>query len=157
GELYVVDLKGTVYAITNPDGAVAPGLPFNISNHGAFSFSTAPQSGLTTGYARIEAPNRSGYLGLPGGMAIFSYRQSGVLVSEASVPAAPLVSSGRTYVELTGPVNTGIAIANPNPQAATIDYSFTGANGEDLAAGSWVIEANRQNALFLNDLLHAGQ
>jgi glucose/arabinose dehydrogenase len=151
GELYVVDLKGTVYAITNPDWPTAPALPFNISNHGAFSFNTAAQSGLTTGYARIQAPNRIGNLGLPGGMAIFSYRQSGVLVSEASVPAAPLVSSGRIYVEFTGPVNTGIAIANPNPQPVTIDYSFTDTN----VAGSFVIEANSQTALFLNDLLHA--
>ena len=53
------------------------------------------------------------------------------MVSEAAVPATRLIQSGRIYAEIGGGVNTGLAIANPNNQAATISFYFTDATGKD--------------------------
>ena len=61
----------------------------------------------------------------PSGVAIFGYRHNGALVSEAGVPASAPVLKGRLFAEIAGPVNTGLAIANPNDTAATISFFFT--------------------------------
>jgi hypothetical protein len=86
-------------------------------------------------------------------LAIFSLRNGNVVVSEAGVPASPLIQSGRIYAEVNGPVNTGLAIANPNNQAATISFYFTDASGRDFGQGTLTIPANGQIAQFLNSPL----
>ena len=106
---------------------------------------TSPTS---VGYARIQ-PNSSNTR--PSGLAIFGLRQGGVLVSEAGVPASPLIQSGRIYAEVNGPVNTGIAIANPNAQPAVISFHFTNSNGIDFGSGSMPVAANSQVAAFLDE------
>jgi len=92
---------------------------FDVGSAGSSSMTAAEAPSLNTGYARIQA--EAGKV-LPAGMAIFSYRSGGVLVSEASVPAMPLMSSGRIYAEVGGTTRTGIAIVNPNAAAVTIDF-----------------------------------
>ena len=87
----------------------------------------------------------------PSGLAIFSYRQNGVLVSEAGVPASTPMLKGRIYANVTGAVNTGIALANPNDSQATISFFFTDANGTDFGNGSMIIPAHGQIARFLNE------
>jgi hypothetical protein len=124
---------------------------FTVPDHGVVSFASSGAPSLTVGYARIQAQNRLGEYGLPGGMAIYSLRQNGVLVSEVSVPAAPLIPSGRIYAEIAGPVNTAVAIANPNAQPVMIDFYFTDENGNDFGQGSTTIAANHQIAVFLNE------
>src|SRR5439155_7480872 len=85
------------------------------------------------------------------GVAIFGLRQNDKLVTEAGVPASPRVTSARIYAEVSGPVNTGLAIANPNDQPATISFHFTDTSGADFAAGPPVkIEPNQQIARFLD-------
>src|SRR5262249_13897209 len=62
------------------------------------------------------------------------------------------IQSGRIYAEISsdGVVNTGLAIANPNGLAATINFSFTNTAGTDLGFGSTLIPPNGQIAKFLN-------
>jgi hypothetical protein len=90
----------------------------------AFSAGSAAQ--VSIGYGRIQPdPGRA----LPSGLAIQAFRRAGVLVSEASIPASQPIKSGRVFAE-TGPnVNTGVAFANPNDEAATISFHFTDAAG----------------------------
>jgi hypothetical protein len=83
-------------------------------------------------------------------MAIFDVRQNGILISEAAVPASPLIQSGRTYAEIAWPVNTGIAIANPNDQDATITFYYTDATGANMLAGTTIVAANSQISAFLD-------
>jgi len=124
------------------------GIPFTISNLGGVSVATEGRSDSTvTGYARIQ-PNTGNTT--PAGLAIFGLRQNNVLVSETSIPAALPFSSGRIYVEINDSVNTGIAIANPNGSAATINFFFTDSAGVDLGSGSTTITANGQLAKFLD-------
>jgi hypothetical protein len=83
-------------------------------------------------------------------LAIFNFRQNGIVVSEAGVPATSLIQAGRIYVEVSTAVNTGIAIANPNNQPAQVSFNFTDILGNDFGPGSTVLPPNGQIARFLD-------
>ena len=121
------------------------------ANTGAVSFnSSGLASSVDVGYARV-VPNTGSTT--PAGSAIFGYRSNNVLISETSAAASPPIRSGRVFAEVNADftVNTGIAIANPNPQPAAVSYFFTNAAGADLGNGSFNIPANGQIARFLNE------
>jgi hypothetical protein len=121
--------------------------PYSIPDSGSFSQATSGISPQTlTGYARIQ-PNSGSTA--PNGLALIGFRQGNVLVSETGVPAVSLIQSGRILAESAGSVNTGIALANPNGQPSTIQFYFTGANG-NFGNGSFDIPANGQIANFLD-------
>jgi hypothetical protein len=80
------------------------------------------------------------------------FRQNDILVSEAGVAASSLIQSGRVYAEISGPVNTGLAIANPNSQPAIVSFYFVLAGDADIfPSGSTTITPNGQVAKFLNE------
>jgi len=120
---------------------------FAVSNLGGFT-STAGGSTfpLRVGYARIQPTGTT----TPNGLAIFSLRNGSMVVSEAAVPASSLIQNGRIYAEVNAPVNTGIAIANPNNQDVLVAFYFTDATGRDFGAGATTIPANGQIAEFLD-------
>jgi hypothetical protein len=124
---------------------------FSLVDQGAASFqstggTTAP---LTTGYARLQPDSSSS---APAGVAIYGLRQNGTLVTETGVPASALVTAGLIYAEVNGPVNTGLAIANPNNDDVTFNYTIT--NSDDVQkflTGSFTLAGNTQMARFLNE------
>ncbi|PYS52166.1 MAG: hypothetical protein DMG13_17085 [Acidobacteria bacterium] len=120
---------------------------FVMADRAGVSMITDGSGDLTTGYSRIQPGAGST---APAGVAIFGLRQNNIVVTEAGVPASPLITAGRIYAEVDGPVNTGLAIANPNAQAAVINFHFTNSAGVDFAAGSTTIPANQQIARFLD-------
>jgi hypothetical protein len=83
-------------------------------------------------------------------VAVFQFRRPGVLVSETGVPASAPLNSGWIYAEINPPVNTGLAIANPNNAAATINFTFTDASGKNFGVGNLTLAANAQLAGFLD-------
>jgi hypothetical protein len=121
---------------------------FDVGPSGSASWTSIAAPTLITGYARVQAAPGSI---LPSGMAIFSSRSGGVLLSEASVPISQLIASGRIYAETGISARTGIAIANPNAQLVTIDFYFTDANGTNVGQGTFTLGPNRQIAVFLNE------
>ena len=126
-------------------------IPYAVTVRGGYvTASQGNATNVSTGYARIQPSAGSSP---PSGLAIFGFRQNGYLVSEAAVPAASLITSGRIYAEIGGPVNTGIAIANPNSVPVTVNFYFTTAvdgRASDFGQGSTTIAANGQIAAFLN-------
>jgi len=122
--------------------------PFTVIDRGGVTVNTTASTTLNVGYATLQA-NRDSVN--PSGVAVIQYRPAGVTVTEAAVSASPLVQSGRIYAEVSGSVNTGIAIANPNSQPATLSFMFTDAAGVNFGAGSATIPANGQIARFLNE------
>jgi hypothetical protein len=100
------------------------------------------------GYARVQ-PSAST---TPSALAVFDLRQNGVLVAEAAVPGTTGITSGRIYAEVNGPINTGVAFANPNDTAVTISFNFTDQNGNDFGQGSFVLAAGAQTAKFLSEV-----
>jgi len=85
------------------------------------------------------------------GMAIYTNRQNGAVISETSVPMSSLVSEGRIYASVQGPVNTGLALANPGDTAVVISFYSTDINGNDFGAGTFTLPAHQQIAKFLNE------
>jgi len=97
------------------------------------------------GYARVQTSSGT----TPSAYLTFQNRLNGILVGQASVAATPPVSSGRIYAEVGAGVDTGVAIANPNPAGATVTYYFTDATGQNTAAASFLIPANSQISRFI--------
>lgn len=121
--------------------------PFSIASRGGLSQSTSGASGESVvGYGRVK-PSFGNTT--PSGLAIFGFRQNNVLITEAGVPATPLIRSGRIYAEVSGPVNTGVAIANPNNLPAAVSFYFTGTGG-NTGSGTTTVPANGQIAAFLD-------
>ena len=106
--------------------------PFAITDKSANSVITDGAGDLNVGYARI-LPNSGATA--PSGVAIFGFRTNNVLVTEAGVPASPLLKNGRIYAEVNGGLDIGLAIANPGTQSANVSFSFTTTNGTDFGAG----------------------
>jgi spore coat protein CotH len=123
--------------------------PFSVSDRGALSFTTMGGAGSpNVGYARIQPTSGSV---APAGMAIFGYRSGGILVSETAVSATTPIQSGRIYAQVTGSVNTGLAIVNPGTSPAVINFYFTDSTGRNFGEGTFSVEAGRQIASFLNE------
>ena len=130
-------------------GAQTTSVPFLVNNGGVNSETTSGAAdAVSIGYARIQpGSGRS----TPSGVAIFGLRQDGVLVSETGVPASPSVSSGRIYAEVSGPVRTGLAIANPGSQDAEITFYFSDQTRTSFGASSTTIPGGSQIARFLDE------
>ena len=67
------------------------------------------------------------------------------------MPASRLLQSGRVFSEATAEAKTGLALANPNNETATISFYFTDANGQDFGAGSFTRAPNAHMAKFLDE------
>jgi sugar lactone lactonase YvrE len=150
-----VDGTGNLYVADSANHTIRKVIPgvssftFSMGDRGGRSVLTSGDLGsLSVGYGRIQ-PNAG--TTTPAGVAIFSYRQGGILVTEAGVPASPLVTGGRIYAEVKGAVNTGLAIANPNSVPVTVSFFFTNQDGTDFGNGSVTLPANSQIARFLNE------
>ncbi len=121
---------------------------FSFSDRGGSSTTSRGTATTTTvGYGRISPDSG---MTTPSGLAIFGFIQNGVLVTEAGVPAAAPIQEGRIFAEVNGPVNTGLAIANPNDVAATISFFFTDVNGVNFGSDNFPLGANEQTAKFLD-------
>ena len=116
---------------------------FSIPDRGGWSATSGGTAEtVRVGYGRIRADAGST---TPSGLAIFQFRDSqGVLISEAGVPATEPVLEGRIFAEVDGPVNTGLAIANPNDETATIDFYFTDTDGTSFSYGTVQLDAHQR-------------
>jgi hypothetical protein len=134
----------TVTSAGGPGGPIS----FSLDGDGLFtSMATSSGNNVQSGYGRI-APNTDHN---PSGMAIFGYRQGGVLVSEAAVPVSKSMLGGLFYAEQNARVQTGIAIANAHSQPATVSFVLRDAlSGNAIVRqGTATIPANGQIAAFL--------
>ncbi len=121
---------------------------YSINDRGAATFDTGGAgSSVGVGYATLQA----GSGGTPASYLTFQFRENSVLVGQASVPATAPVQSGRVFAEVNGPVNTGVAIANPNSSSVTISFYFTDSAGQNFGNGSFTIGPNGQLARFLTE------
>src|SRR5207253_3905301 len=112
------------------------------------SSTTASVASILAGYGLID-PDIS--TPRPDAVAIFSYRQGGVVVSETSVPASAAIRHGTVYVEVTNNgVKTGIAIANPGPNTAILTFSFTDPDGNTFGQNTLTVPSGAQIARFVD-------
>ena len=122
---------------------------FSFDDRGGTSLSTTGGGENTVGgYARVRAAAGSS---TPSGIAIFGFRRDGVLVSEAGVRTTSAVNGGRIFVEVDGPVRTGLAITSPNDVDAAISFFFTDSDGVNFGSGNFLLGANEHRANFLDE------
>lgn len=142
----------------NVNGQVAVAFPYTIPARSSVKLATSGLgSVLTSGSVRVTTAS-----GTPAtGLAIFTYRNQGVTVSEAGVPAVSPSTAFRMYEydcgDYVGQIQTGIAVTNPGASAATVTIELTELWGE-ISAGmtaSIVVPPNGQVASFLRQLLPA--
>ena len=144
---YLAVGRAAGYSVSAPN-AKNPGFPFSLVDRGSVSRTGTESSGIIqTGYATVRADQGSS---TPAGVAIYGYRPGNYLVSETAVPATLAARSGRLYAEMNAVVSTGIAIANPSTQPATIDFYYTDSAGADAGSGSIILAPNTQFAKFID-------
>jgi len=112
---------------------------------GGSSLISSGAQAMQVGYAEISGSGNA-----PAGIGILGYRQNGILVSEAGVPASSPIQAGRFNVEVSGPVDTGFAVANPSGSTATVAFYFTDEAGTTTGSGSFSLPAHGQIAKFLD-------
>ena len=145
-------MSGTVRFIS-ANGTPTNQSTYSIPPHGAFKLATSG-NGTTTNVGSVRIEPSAG--GTPSGLGIFSFRKAGITVSQAGVPALPIGSAFRLYVE-NGSAQTGFAIANSSPNAITVTFDLTALDGSPTGlTGSTTIPGNGQVAMFLNEIAGFG-
>ncbi len=114
------------------------------------------------GYAKVEIKSGAA----PYGTAVFSFKQNGVTVSEAGVPASPPTTLARLFIDYrsgvpavpgrsdagTIDVDTGIAIVNYGSAAANITYTLRDITGATISTGLGTLAAGAHFAKFIDQL-----
>jgi hypothetical protein len=138
-------------------------LDLNMNPGGAANYSTAAgQEATQVGYANVT--DNAGPV--PYGTAVFTLKQNGVVVTEASVPASPPTTSARVFIDYRTSVaavpgrsdsgkidiNTGIALVNHGSAIANLTYTLRDVKGAPLSIGHGTIAAGNHIACFVNQL-----
>jgi hypothetical protein len=149
----------TRFALINPSDSVIAGkikylgqvVAYSIPPRGQYSIATSGAAPtVQTGAAEVT-PDPDNLV--PTGLAIFSFTNQGVVVTEAGVPATSVGNAFRMYAALDGAMRTGVAIQNNNESAAVLNFELSNLDGTPAGvAGSIEIPAFGQRALFLNEI-----
>jgi photosystem II stability/assembly factor-like uncharacterized protein len=129
---------------------------------GAIAARTSGAGSLHTGYARVTVNSGD----TPYSTAVFSFKQGGVTVSEAGVPASPPTTSTLVFIDYctavdalpgrseagTVDINTGIAVANTGSETANVIYTLRDREGYPLSSGHGTLEAGGYFACFIDQL-----
>ena len=121
---------------------------YSTANFGATTIETTGGSAsLVVGYAKAQPVAST----TPTGFAILGLRENGVLVTETAVPGMTAITSGRTFAEVNGPINTGLAIMNLSSVSVVVSFNFTDQAGNDFGQNSFTLAANAHIARFLSE------
>src|SRR5262249_21854146 len=121
---------------------------YSILNFGAATAETTGASNPTAvGYALLQPAVTT----TPTGVAILEFRRNGVLITETGVPATATMTSGRTYAEVNGPINTAIALENPSSLPVVISYSLPYKAVTNYGPNSFTLAGSAQIAKFLSE------
>jgi hypothetical protein len=137
-------------------------LPLSAGGSALYATAGANSPIPRSGYAKLVL--KSGQT--PYGTAVFVYRQNGITVSEAGVPASPPTTHARVFIDsrsnaLAVPgrsnsgsvdINTGIGVVNCGTVAANITYTLIDTNGSFIATGQGTLGVGNHFAKFIDQL-----
>jgi hypothetical protein len=161
GNLFIADRNN--HRVRKVAGGPSVSMNLTPSAGGSATCSTAGLNGTTqTGYATV-AINAGP---VPYGTAVFSFKQNGVTVSEAGVPASPPTTAARIFIDYrssvaaipgrisagTIDINTGIAVANSGSASANVTYTLRNIAGATLSSGHGTLAAGAHFAKFIDQL-----
>jgi hypothetical protein len=118
-----------------------------------------------TGYSNLTVDSGDA----PYGTAVFSFKQEGVTVTEAGVPASPPTTKARIFVDYRASVtaipgqsesglidiNTGLSVVNQGTATASVEYALRDLGGNILTVGHGSITEGNHIACFINQLKQA--
>lgn len=157
---YVRASVGTIAQLAHVSNST---VELTLSDGGASGAATAGSSGFTqAGYADATVASGAN----PYGVAVFSFNQNGVVVSEAAVPSSPPTTSARVFVDYrsavavapggaaagTIDINTGLAVVNCGTAAANVTFTLRHWTGATLATGHATVARGAHFAKFINQL-----
>jgi len=133
-----------------------------IAGCAASSITVGEGEAVQAGYAVLTVSSGA----TPYGTAVFSFKQNGVTVSEAGVPASPPTTSARIFIDdrsavpaLPGrieagtvDINTGIAVVNRGSGTANVSYILRSVLGATLSNGHGTIDSGAHFAKFIDKL-----
>jgi trimeric autotransporter adhesin len=164
-----VDSDGNLFIADTTNSRIRKVSRPNVSNDLALSAEGVGQASTVggnpdpqPGYATVAL--KSGKA--PYGMAVFSFKEGGVTVSEAGVPASPPTTSARVFIDYRSGVNavparsnagiinvnTGIAVVNYGAAAASVTYTLRNASGGPIAIGHGIAAAGQHISCFIDQL-----
>jgi hypothetical protein len=127
------------------------------SNGAGTTASVGPDGDLQTGYATVTLNSGT----TPYSTAVFSYRRSGIVVSEVGVPASPPTMAARVFVDYrtnvplgadTVNVYTGLALVNTGNGPADIRLLLRDLKGNSVSSGALQLASKRHLAKFIDQL-----
>jgi hypothetical protein len=151
------------YFVTANFLPIGPYAEFNLSPGGAATYQTGGTNPeIKAGYACLTVNSGAS----PYGTAVFSYRQDGVTVSEAGIPASPPTTAARVFIDYRSAVTTipahpesglvdiitGIAVTNCSTSSAHITYTLRDVAGGIISVGSGTLDPKAYFAKFINQL-----
>jgi hypothetical protein len=163
GNLYIADTGNK--RIRKATALVTTSL--NLTPGGAANHKTAGVNGSTrVGYAKLSVGSGM----TPYGTAVFSFKQNGVTVGEAGVPASPPITQARIFIDYRTAVqavpahsergnvnvNTGIAVVNNGSASASVTYTLRDASGGLITTGHGTIGAGKHIACFIDQFKQNG-
>jgi Leucine-rich repeat (LRR) protein len=154
------EYSAEVSALTNADKFSAN---LSLSSGGTAYVSTTGDAGqIQVGYATLEL--NSG--GVPYAIAVFSYKQDGITVTEAGVPASLPTAHASVFIDYRNGVdsipshseagkidiNTGIAVVNTGLETSNIVYTLRDMDGNPIASGTETLNAGAHISRFISEL-----
>ncbi len=148
---------GTAATLTL-DGQSGSTFPYSVAARSSRRFQSSGLGAVQVGSLRIIP---SAGTAAPSGVVIFTYKGGATTVSEAGVPAIRTGNAFRLYAEASGnfdasqpgSIQTGIAIANSSPGAATVTLELTRLDGSSTGlTANTTVPGNGQRALFMNQI-----
>jgi hypothetical protein len=159
GSLYIADYGNSRIRKVMPGGAKVS-LVLTLSAGGAETSVTIGASETTrAGYAALTVNSGTA----PCGTAVFSFKQSGVTVSEAGVPASPPTTRARLFIDYrsgvsghgdagTVDIDTGIAVVNFGSETADVVYALHSLGGTRITSARGTLPPGAHFARFIDQL-----
>ncbi len=161
GNLFITDSGNNRIRRVTRGPSASVDLPL-IAGCAASSITVGQGEAFQSGYAILTVNSGT----VPYGTAVFSFKQNGVTVSEAGVPASPPTTSARIFIDYrsavpavpgrieagTIDINTGIAVVNGGSITANVSYILRDVLGATLSEGHGTIDAGAHVAKFVNQL-----
>ena len=147
-----LDGLATAYVLGSPAvllkiEAINPSFTLSDRRPGLSLRTTGAPDPVTTCHGQIQLESDTAPVAA---LALFGLRQNGVVISEAAVAASRAITRGRVPV-IAGPALTGVAIANPNNESATVSFLFTNTDGNSSNAGTLTVPRNGHVTAFLHE------
>jgi hypothetical protein len=135
-------MRGIVEMDSTSSYTIAPRSSVSVVSPG-----TSPT--LRMGTIRITAVPFSS---TPAVSAVFSFRESGVVVTETGIPTKQIGRSFRMFAQ-TGRVRTGVAVANASSTTGTVEFDVLDADGQLIASSMHVtLSASSRLSLFIDEI-----